>query len=422
MSRVLFGNKVLREPGAASQLRIGVAPSVNPNGTNRVAVLGPSDGGIPGQVYTFNSFLDARQVLRNGDALLAIANVFNPSPIYGGASQVTFVRTSQPTTSQLSLKDAGALVGVALTSVDSGPWTAGIQVTVAAGIIAGTSRILTVKVPSPTIQGAADGVLTNPGATTQFDSPSALFITKGARVGDAISLSAQTNASAAIFTIKQVVSETTLILNEVALPLTGNSITWSHFSYDRTQVSPELPPVAGTVNVNANMVSWINTFCGDVLVAAISNPAAAILAVVSIANNMTGGTDTAMVNQDVTNALALIQTVPVSHITIARACGTGGTELDRCMSRELSHDASWVVTYKSWYNAVSNEKGSVPGARRVAKQRSTRFVPRPRQTLAPPATTPGRRQRRGVTLAALSSESSAGRKSLIAGPNARPTT
>jgi hypothetical protein len=219
MSRVLFGNKVLREPGAASQLRIGVAPSVNPNGTNRVAVLGPSDGGIPGQVYTFNSFLDARQVLRNGDALLAIANVFNPSPIYGGASQVTFVRTSQPTTSQLSLKDAGALVGVALTSVDSGPWTAGIQVTVAAGIIAGTSRILTVKVPSPTIQGAADGVLTNPNATTQFDSPSALFITKGARVGDAISLSAQTNASAAIFTIKAVLSETSVVLNEVALPL-----------------------------------------------------------------------------------------------------------------------------------------------------------------------------------------------------------
>lgn len=333
MPRVLFGGKSLREPTAAAQIQIGVQPTVNPNATSRVAVIGPSDGGIPQQVYTFSSYSQARAVLRGGDSLKAISYVFNPSPLYGGASQVDFIRSDASCTAgSLALVDSTPvtpLTAFTVTSVDKGVWTNGIQVTLAGGTVDPTSRVITVKVPDPAIQSGMDGTATVTGNI--FSAPSAKFISNGARAGDVLIVptvvSGNITATAVkVYTIQSVTSETDVVLT--AAPTAGTALAWFHVRYSRIQTSPEIAQVGGASNINAGLVNWINSFCGDVLTAT-TGAANALYAVATTgANPLVGGTQAAMTNADITDALALIATDNVNHIYVAHACGTEAGELD----------------------------------------------------------------------------------------------
>lgn len=333
MSRVLFGGKVLREPTAAAQLRVGVQPSVNPNATNRVAVIGPSDGGLPNTKYTFSSFAEAREILRGGDGLKAVANVFNPSPVYGGAAQIDFIRAQAATAATLNLMDAtggSPLIAVTLTSKDMGLWTNGIQVTVAAGVTDSSARVLTVKVPSIAIQKGTDGVLSSASNVYSFSSPSAKFLSRGAKIGDAVQVSGQTAANLSVMTIKSITSETTVVLNETPAPTSATGLTWQHFQYGRVQVSPEIQAMPGSTNINTNIVTWVNTYCADVLsaVLGVGGSAATMAIATGAINAMAGATETALTNNDITAALTVLRTADVRHITVAKACGTEGTELE----------------------------------------------------------------------------------------------
>lgn len=321
MSRVLFGGKTLREPTAAAQLRIGTQPAVNPNATNRVAVIGPADGGLPNTLYTFNSYAEAREVLRGGDSLKAISYIFSPSPAFNGAAQVDFIRADQATSATKSFNDSGAKVAFTVTSVDKGVWTNGIQVQVTAQ---STDRILTVKVPSPAIQTGTDGVGTATGS--YFDSPTAKFISKGAKVGDAILVTSNNYTGVTVYTIASVVSETRVTITETVT--SASALTWQHVQYNRTQVSPAIAPVGGTNNVNASFVNWLNDNCGDVITATLG-AADALTASATTGNSpLTGGTVTAMTNTEITSALVLLRSRQVNHLYVARACGSQGGELN----------------------------------------------------------------------------------------------
>lgn len=389
MSRVLFGGKALREPTAASRLRVGVQPAVNPNATNRVAVIGPADGGVPQQVYTLGSFADAQDVLRGGDSLRAISYIFNPSPAFQGAAEIDFIRADQATAGTLDLTDSDVSPKVAftVTSVDRGDWVNGIQVrvtdtfvgsgtvtvattsltfsasqdgvidvgdtvtvgansytisarvsgtvwTISGGSAATdqawsytslTKRGLVVKVPGATIQNATDGIASTSGSDQLFSSPTAKFITRGAKTGDAIVIRASDASTVTIYTIAQVVSETQVKVTETVTP--GSALIWSHVSYIRTQESPQIVAVPGSVNVNANFVTWLNDNAGDVLTAALGAPDALLVEATTGNNPLLGGTVTAMTLQDIEDALVLLRTRQVQHIYVARACGTGAGEL-----------------------------------------------------------------------------------------------
>jgi hypothetical protein len=330
LSRILFNGKVLREPRAASRLRVGLPPTVNPNSTNRVLVIGSADGGLPvadQKVYTFNNILEATAVLRGGDSLRSIDMIFNPSSEFAGAGQVDFIRSDDATAGTLNLKDtAGSPVNtILLTSVDKGTWVNGIQVSVATS---SSDRKVTVKIPSPVIQSGADGVLTNVASTYFLESATAKFITKGARIGDAIAMSGQTDTSLGVFTIKAIVSETKVQLTETPAPTTGATLTWSHFVYGRTLTSPVLTQSGDTSNPNQNIINWLNTNFSDVLTA--SQVAAGIfVAATAAARNLTGGTvSNQTTTGNITLALALARDLNVQHIYTAKACGTQGGETD----------------------------------------------------------------------------------------------
>ena len=387
MSRVLFNGKLLREPGAATQLRVGVQPAVNPNATNRVAVIGEADGGLTQSCYTFNNYFEALDVLRGGDSLKAIASIFNPSPLFGGAAQVDFIRAQAATTASKTFADATAKVAFTVTSKDRGTWTNGITLSLSAGASkAGTgtvtvaassltfsvsqdgvlnvgdtvtvgvnthtitgrtsgtlwvitggvvatsqpftyvnplNRVVTVKVPSRPIQSGTDGVAVL--ATKTFESASAKWISRGARIGDSIVVRNAGATTVVIYTIASIVSESQVTL--VESPTAGSSLIFDHVTYERTVVSGELAPSSDTTKVSNNLVNWINTNLGDVLVAA-TGVADSVTAAIATATPLTGGTVTAMTTGDITTALQGMRTKQVNHLYVARACGSGAGELN----------------------------------------------------------------------------------------------
>lgn len=311
MSKVLFNGKVLREPRSATALRVGIPPVVNPGATNRVLVIGPSEGGLPvadSKVYTFTNASEAAQVLRSGDSLRAIGYIFNPSPAFGGASEVDFIRMDQATGSTLALSD-GSGTALTLSSVDKGLWTNLIRVSVANGAVSG--KVITIQVPTVAIQSGTDATV----AGSVLTSNTARFKAKGARVGDFIYLGTSP-ANAQVFSISSVDSDTQVTLT--GSPTVGTSITWQHFVYDRTQVSPDLL-------TNTDIVNWISDNCSDVLTAAVGTA----VAPTNVSNkNMGSGTVTLGGTTEITNALAIARTLNVQHIYVARACGAGADELE----------------------------------------------------------------------------------------------
>lgn len=395
MSRVLFNGKLIREPGSATQLRVGVQPAVNPNATNRVAVIGEADGGLTNSCLTFNNYFEALNILRGGDSLKAIASIFNPSPSFGGAAQVDFIRAQAATVATKNFVDAGAKVAFSVTSIDKGAWVNGIQVavglpsakagtgtvtvastsltfsttqdgvlnvgdTVTVGantytisartsgtvwVITGGSsatdqewtyvnvqnRVLTVKVPNPAIQSGTDGAVTV--LTRAFEAASARFISRGAKVGDTILVRNAAASTVVLYTIESIVSETRVILVETpsALP---SPHAWEHIVYGRTNVSPELAAFGSATAVNQNLVTWVNANVGDVVTAALG-ASDALIAASATGTPLTGGTVTAMTTGDITAALTILRTRQVNHLYVARACGSDSTVVNG-RSKELN--------------------------------------------------------------------------------------
>ena len=135
MSQISFDGKILREPQAASKLVVGIPPKANPLATGRVIVLGTSEGGAPDTVHWFADKSEAKDTLRNGDALRAIGYIFNPSSQSDGAPAVGFVR------SQTAVQGSLTKGGLKFTAIDYGSWTNNIKVKVETGTEANTKKV-----------------------------------------------------------------------------------------------------------------------------------------------------------------------------------------------------------------------------------------------------------------------------------------
>lgn len=329
MARVYFGGGVYREPNAVARLRVGVQPTVNSNPTNRVAVIGPSEGGVPQTKYTFNSYGEAVDVLRGGDSLLAIKSIFNPSNAQAGAGQVMFIRGDTATSASKTF----ATNAFTVTTVDKGVHTNGFSLTITAS---SSDRILTVKVPGLTKDSGADGVTSTATSKYYFESATADF--SGAQTGDVIVVRNAGATTVNHYTVKSVVSPTKVEINETVAGATG--LTWIWTSHT-TVTSPALSATGVTGAINQNLVDWINTNFAGVLTATVG--AATAIADAVSATPLTGGTATAMTLTDIENALVLLQTEQVAHLYVARACGTGAGELSfaGALTGHLLNDAEY---------------------------------------------------------------------------------
>jgi hypothetical protein len=105
---------------------------------NNVGVIGQCDGGVPGQVYTFNSYTQAQATLRGGPALSYLARIFSPTSdtSLGAPSVVLFQRLSP--LANPPKQAALNVAGLTFTSLDYGRHTNGIAVSIVAGATFGT--------------------------------------------------------------------------------------------------------------------------------------------------------------------------------------------------------------------------------------------------------------------------------------------
>jgi len=123
---VLVGGKVVTIPGVYPQVDASAMTPVLPGSAGIILVVGNSEGGDPGRVYSFNNFDDAATVIRGGRLLSYISRMFNASPDQAGASLVKFIRANQtPHQAALAVETS-----FTVTSRDYGAWTNGIRLTI----------------------------------------------------------------------------------------------------------------------------------------------------------------------------------------------------------------------------------------------------------------------------------------------------
>lgn len=100
---------------------------------NVLALVGRSDGGVPGTAIRIGSPSQARALLRGGEGLKAVEKAFDPSAQTGAPAEVVFVRVNPAVQASLFLKSADAADVITLKSTDYGLYTNQIKVKVEAG-------------------------------------------------------------------------------------------------------------------------------------------------------------------------------------------------------------------------------------------------------------------------------------------------
>lgn len=115
----------------------GVYPVVNVEGmtppalgfTGIIGVIAPSDGGLPNTIYRFQTYDQAKAVLRGGRILSYLARMFRPSADINGAREVRFIRANSLI--QSGAVDYSVVEGATLMNIsarDAGAWTNSIRV------------------------------------------------------------------------------------------------------------------------------------------------------------------------------------------------------------------------------------------------------------------------------------------------------
>lgn len=141
---VFFDGRLLVTPTVASAIYDqGLAPAFPGRAPNIPIIMGTSLGGVPKTPIFFDSPVQARRVLRDGELLRGVEAAFNPAAEVGSPSRVGAIRVEDAVQSQLMLKDASSNNVILLKSADYGAHTNGIKVTVAAGTT--TGKRLTVQ-------------------------------------------------------------------------------------------------------------------------------------------------------------------------------------------------------------------------------------------------------------------------------------
>lgn len=117
----------------------------NPSGVSagNHVVMGKSDGGEPGKLLGFSSLAEARDVLKGGELLKAVAHAFSPSPVYT-PQKVYAMRVNDGTQSTVELESSGTPI-IRLTSKDFGAFTNQLKTWIRSGTNKGKKITVAMK-------------------------------------------------------------------------------------------------------------------------------------------------------------------------------------------------------------------------------------------------------------------------------------
>lgn len=134
---VFFNGQLLISPTSASVVDDSGLANKNLTVGNRVALVGPSEGGKPKTALRFGTPSQAKAALISGELLEAVVRAFDPSAQTGSPTEVIALRVNPASQSTLTLNDANDAASIVLRSTDYGLRANQVKAKVESGTSAG---------------------------------------------------------------------------------------------------------------------------------------------------------------------------------------------------------------------------------------------------------------------------------------------
>lgn len=313
-SSVFFAGRLWRTPVTVSQVDDTAEAPTSLTVGNVLAILGIAQGGQPNAVLTFDNPSQVAPVLKGGELCTAVTKAFNPSNDDGvnAPGTVIAIRVGTSTPAALTLNDSASAAAINLATTDYGVQTNLTKVKVETGTVSG--KKLTVQLGQSFYTGDNIGrnafnVQYTGGQSTATMTVSNSTVTLSAPSGTpvaTIDLNVYKNVLQLVDRINATPSFTATVAagSETTPALNGLDSVTAHDV--KTAVYTE------TANLQA-CVDWFNSTAQGYVTAV--RPAGAGLAPANIAfTYLAGGTDPAVLTQDWTNALTVLQGADVQWV------------------------------------------------------------------------------------------------------------
>ncbi len=337
---MIRGAYVVR-PGVYPYTDVSQMVPVRPGPGGTIAILGTADGGVPGFIYDFATFTDARKVLRGGTALALISRMFRPSGDQPGASRVRWTRVG--TVGQASLTASGLVFA----SLDYGRHTNAISVALTAG--AGGAYTLTIRKRSENYT-ANYMVGLGLSVTSTATTPKLVF--------DHVAREARMYENGSIVSVLPYPTDDVTLANLIPW-ITGRS-GWTATIAGNPSMPVSLmdnpvlasAPAIGTsaTAITAGQGSVVFALYQDAMVgAALSTPGTfgALSAVTETA--LAGGAGTALdvvTSSDYVAPLALLEGIDVDHLMVDTAnAATQSLAIQHCIALGAINRRRWRIFY-----------------------------------------------------------------------------
>ncbi|WP_441280568.1 hypothetical protein [Tardiphaga sp. 862_B3_N1_1] len=134
---VFFNGRQYVTPATASMVNDSALDPQNTSVGNSVALVGRANGGQPKTVLNFGSPQEAQRVLVSGELYEAVRAAFDPSSETGGPQTVSVVRVDNALQALGTMKDAGGVDVIKLTSSNWGVRENNIQYKIETGSVSG---------------------------------------------------------------------------------------------------------------------------------------------------------------------------------------------------------------------------------------------------------------------------------------------
>lgn len=308
-SRLFFGGRLYTSPTTVSQVTDTAMAPRNPATGNNVAIIGKALAGKPNTPLWFQNPAEAEKVLRSGELLVAVRKAFAPSAQTGGPNRVCAIRVGSATQSTLALKDGSDAAVINLTSEVYGLPANGVRVKIEAGSLGATLKKITTQLYDEyyikdNVGRAAFTVKYTGAAVAVTIDVTGTTVTLDVDAVDTVITLADYP------TVQQLCDKINTVAGFAATPVSGSELHKTANALD-TVTAQDVKTAIYTVRADLQaIVDYFNSIAEPFVTAERVAAAGTLPANIGF-TFLAGATDPAVVTQDWTTAIDVLETVDV---------------------------------------------------------------------------------------------------------------